>query len=58
MIALLNGNLVDVANGEAVIDVNGVGYAVRVPATYFAKTGTSIKLFIDTIVLFHGNCSS
>ena len=38
MIALLNGSLVDVANGEAIIDVNGVGYAVRLPATYFAKT--------------------
>ena len=50
MIALLNGSLVDVANGEAIIDVNGVGYAVRVPATYFAKTGTHIKLFIDTVV--------
>ena len=50
MIALLNGSLVDVANGEAIIDVNGVGYAVRVPATYFAKAGTHIKLFIDTVV--------
>ncbi|MCX6111768.1 MAG: Holliday junction branch migration protein RuvA [Proteobacteria bacterium] len=50
MIALLNGSLIDITNGEAIIDVNGVGYAVRIPATYFAKVGTHIKLFIDTVV--------
>ena len=50
MIALLKGMLVEVANGEAVVDVNGVGYAVRVPATFLAKTNTQVKLFIDTVV--------
>ncbi|MEI6079734.1 MAG: Holliday junction branch migration protein RuvA [bacterium] len=50
MIALLKGMLVEVANGEAVVDVNGVGYAVRVPATFLAKTNTQVRLFIDTVV--------
>lgn len=50
MIALLRGTLVDITNGEAVVDVNGVGYAVRVPATYLAKNLTQVKLYIDTIV--------
>lgn len=50
MISLLNGNLVEIHNGEAIIDVNGVGYAVRVPATYMHKNSTSVKLYIDTVV--------
>lgn len=50
MISLLNGNLIEVHNGEAVIDVNGVGYAVRVPATYMHKNSTPVKLYIDTVV--------
>lgn len=50
MIALLKGTLVDVKNSEAVVDVNGVGYAVRVPATYLAKNLAQVKLYIDTIV--------
>lgn len=50
MIALLTGKLLDVSNGEAVIDVNGVGYAVRVPATYLAKNSSTVTLHIDTIV--------
>ncbi|MFH1223948.1 MAG: Holliday junction branch migration protein RuvA [Pseudomonadota bacterium] len=50
MISLLNGNLVAINNGEAVVDVNGVGYAVRIPATYMHKTNTQVKLNIDTVV--------
>ena len=50
MIALLNGNIVDIHGGEAILDVNGVGYAVRIPATYMPKQKTGIKLYIDTIV--------
>jgi len=50
MISLLNGNLIEVHNGEAVIDVSGVGYAVRVPATYMHKNLTQVKLYIDTVV--------
>jgi holliday junction DNA helicase RuvA len=50
MIALLNGTLVEITNGEAIVDVNGVGYAVRVPATYLAKNGAHVKLYVDTIV--------
>ena len=50
MIALLNGNIVEVNGGEAVLDVNGVGYSVRVPATYMPKQRTGVKLYIDTVV--------
>jgi len=50
MIAVLKGNFVDIVAGEAVIDVNGVGYAVRVPATYTAERGSVVKLYIDTVV--------
>lgn len=50
MIAVLKGTFVDVVAGEAVIDVNGVGYAVRVPATFTADRGSSVKLYIDTVV--------
>ncbi len=50
MIALLNGNIVEVNGGEAVLDVNGVGYSVRVPATYMPKQKSGVKLYIDTVV--------
>jgi len=50
MIAMLNGNIVELHNGEAVLDVNGVGYSVRVPATYLPKQKTGVKLYIDTVV--------
>jgi Holliday junction DNA helicase RuvA len=50
MIALLNGNIVEVNGGEAVLDVNGVGYSVRVPATYMPKQRNGVKLYIDTVV--------
>jgi Holliday junction DNA helicase RuvA len=50
MIALLNGNIVEVNGGEAVLGVNGVGYSVRVPATYMPKQKTGVKLHIDTVV--------
>ncbi len=50
MIAVLKGNFVDIVTGEAVIDVNGVGYAVRVPATFTAERGSVVKLHIDTVV--------
>ena len=50
MIALLKGNLVEISNGEAVIDVSGVGYAVNVPATYLGKKISQVELYIDTIV--------
>ncbi len=50
MIAVLRGTFVDIVAGEAVIDVNGVGYAVRVPATYMADRGSIVKLYVDTVV--------
>ncbi len=50
MIAVLRGTYVDIVAGEAVVDVNGVGYAVRVPATFTADRGSVVKLYIDTVV--------
>ncbi len=50
MIAMLNGNIVELHSGEAVLDVNGVGYSVRVPATYLPTKKNGVKLHIDTVV--------
>jgi len=50
MIAMLNGNIVELHGGEAVLDVNGVGYSVRVPATYLPTKKDGVKLHIDTVV--------
>lgn len=50
MIALLTGNIVELHGGEAILDVNGVGYAVRIPATYTPPQRTNVRLYIDTIV--------
>jgi holliday junction DNA helicase RuvA len=50
MISRLRGKLLDVKNGEATIDVNGVGYAVKVPATFFQPLCTEIDMYIDTVV--------
>jgi len=50
MIAMLTGNIVELNGGEAVLDVNGVGYSVRVPATYLPKQKNDVKLHIDTVV--------
>jgi holliday junction DNA helicase RuvA len=50
MIAMLNGNIIEIQGGEAVLDVNGVGYSVRVPATYLPTQKTNVKLHIDTVV--------
>ena len=50
MIAMLNGNIIEIQSGEAVLDVNGVGYSVRVPATYLPTQKNSVVLHIDTVV--------
>jgi Holliday junction DNA helicase RuvA len=50
MIAMLSGNIVELHSGEAVLDVNGVGYSVRVPATYLPTKKDGVKLHIDTVV--------
>jgi len=50
MIAMLKGKIVDVKNSEAVLDVNGVGYSVHVPAAYLKKAGEEAVLFIKTVV--------
>ena len=50
MIAMLNGNIIELQGGEAVLDVNGVGYSVRVPATYLPTQKNNIRLHIDTVV--------
>lgn len=50
MIAMLNGNIIELQSGEAVLDVNGVGYSVRVPATYLPTQKNNVKLHIDTVV--------
>jgi len=50
MIAMLRGKFLDMFAGEGILDVNGVGYAVRVPATYIAKKSDDVTLYIDTVV--------
>jgi Holliday junction DNA helicase RuvA len=50
MISMLRGRVLDVFAGEAIFDVNGVGYAVRVPATYIAKKSDEVTLYIHTVV--------
>jgi len=50
MIAMLNGNIIELEGGEAVLDVNGVGYSVRVPATYLPAQKNGVRLHIDTVV--------
>ncbi|MBN1115482.1 MAG: Holliday junction branch migration protein RuvA [Oligoflexia bacterium] len=50
MISMLKGIIAEVNNGEAIVDVNGVGYAVRVPASCIFRTPENVTLYIDTIV--------
>jgi holliday junction DNA helicase RuvA len=50
MIAQLRGKIIDVRNSEAVLDVNGVGYQVHVPATFLKKPGEEVVLYIKTVV--------
>jgi holliday junction DNA helicase RuvA len=50
MISMLRGRVIDVFEGEAIFDVNGVGYAVRIPATYIAKKNEELTLYVDTVV--------
>ncbi len=52
MIAKLRGRVDSIGDGEAVIDVNGVGYLVFAPARMIAEltVGESAEVFIETHV--------
>lgn len=53
MYEYFNGKLVDIADTYVVVDVNGVGYKIPIPASHFAKlpaVHSSIQLYISFIV--------
>jgi Holliday junction DNA helicase RuvA len=50
MIGKIKGVVSDYQNGELIIDVNGVGYLVFVPASYFLNINETIDLCIETVV--------
>lgn len=49
MIARINGEIVEVADGSVVVDVLGIGYEVLVSKSFIPAIGERINLYIRTI---------
>lgn len=50
MIGKLKGKFIELIDGDAIIDVNGVGYSVKVPVSFYEFLNTEVEVNIETVV--------
>jgi holliday junction DNA helicase RuvA len=50
MIGKLKGKFIELIDGDAIVDVNGVGYSVKVPVSFYEFLNKDVELNIETVV--------